>query len=82
MEPTIQKSELEREFERLYQRLLHQQGNDLALIFSSQGDYQKALAWYQKALVAREKVLGTDHPDTVSARSSIANIQAEQQGLT
>jgi tetratricopeptide (TPR) repeat protein len=40
--------------------------------YFQQGDYIKALKWYQKALAIREQFLGAEHPDTASTYSDIA----------
>jgi tetratricopeptide (TPR) repeat protein len=37
----------------------------MANVFRSQGEYQKAQEWYQRALDGFEKTLGKDHPDTL-----------------
>jgi len=39
----------------------------MALVFNSQGEYDKALKWYQRALDGQEKSLGKDHPSTLTA---------------
>ena len=41
-------------------------------MYSEQGNYPQALAYYQKALAIREKVLGKDHPDTAFSCNNIA----------
>ena len=40
--------------------------HNMASIFGKQGQYEKALEWYQRALAGKEKALGVDHPDTLS----------------
>jgi len=37
----------------------------MASVFCKQGEYDKALKWYQRALDGSEKSLGMDHPHTV-----------------
>jgi len=46
--------------------------NGIAGVYSNQGEYSKALEWYEKALAIYEKVLGKEHPNTVSTYNSIA----------
>jgi len=58
-----------------YGRLLH----NIAFIYSSQGDYPRALEWYQKAIAINEKVLGKEHPDTAAIYNNIAAVY-ERQG--
>lgn len=36
----------------------------MAIVYATQGKYDMALEWYQRALAGFEKNLGTDHPDT------------------
>lgn len=48
--------------------------NSIGGIFHSQGDYPKALKYYQKALNIREKVLGKEHPDTAIIYNNIGGI--------
>jgi len=38
--------------------------NNMAVVFRRQGQYEKALGLYERALAGREKALGIDHPDT------------------
>jgi tetratricopeptide (TPR) repeat protein len=37
----------------------------MALVFNNQGQYEKALKWYGRALDGREKTLRKDHPSTL-----------------
>jgi tetratricopeptide (TPR) repeat protein len=39
--------------------------NNMGLVFDNQGEYGKALEWYQRALDGCEKTLGKDHPSTL-----------------
>lgn len=50
----------------------------IAFIFLSQGDYAKALEWYEKALEAREEALGKEHPDTAAACNNVALVYDHQ----
>ena len=36
------------------------------------GEYDIALAWYQRALYGRERVLGKGHPSTIEAANIVA----------
>jgi len=40
--------------------------NNMAMVFRSQGQYEKALGLYERALAGREKTLGVDHPATLT----------------
>jgi tetratricopeptide (TPR) repeat protein len=46
----------------------------MAAVYDNQGKYDKALLWYQKALVIVEKVLGKERWMTVSVCNSIAEV--------
>jgi tetratricopeptide (TPR) repeat protein len=39
--------------------------DNMANVFYSQGEYSKALEWYQRALDSRENTLGKDHLDNL-----------------
>ena len=41
------------------------------------GDYPQVMAWYEKALVIQEKVLGKEHPDTATTYHNIAIVFKE-----
>ena len=41
--------------------------NNLATLYKSMGDYEKALPLYQRALEISEKVLGPQHPRCCSS---------------
>ena len=51
---------------------------DIARVFDSQGEYTKALEWYEKALAIKEKVLGKEHPDTAKTYNNIATVYDSQ----
>jgi len=59
----------------------------MALGFDKQGQYQKALELYERALAGRQKALGVDHSYTQTTLRGLANLhkragQTEQaQGL-
>jgi len=44
----------------------------MARVFDNQGEYGKALEWYQRALDSCENNLGKDHPSTLYTISSMA----------
>ena len=46
----------------------------MALVYSAQGDYAKALEYYEKDLEISERVLGSDHPDTATTYNNMANV--------
>ncbi|KAF8459221.1 hypothetical protein BDZ91DRAFT_852054 [Kalaharituber pfeilii] len=48
------------------------QSTIIAVLFDTMGQYDKALEYYQRALVGREKALGTEHPDTLTIVNNIA----------
>ncbi len=39
--------------------------------------YEKALKYTKKALAVKEKVLGTEHPDTATTYNSIAGVDKD-----
>jgi tetratricopeptide (TPR) repeat protein len=45
--------------------------NNIGMVYSKQGDYEKALEWNRKALVIFEKVLGKAHPDLAKVYNNI-----------
>ena len=45
--------------------------NDIGLVYDEQGDYDKALEYYFKALAIYEKVLGMEHPFTATSYNNI-----------
>ncbi|RUP51353.1 Tetratricopeptide repeat-domain-containing protein [Jimgerdemannia flammicorona] len=46
--------------------------NNLAALYNSQGKYDKAEPLYERALIIREKVLGSEHPDTAQYLNNLA----------
>ncbi|KAF8468787.1 hypothetical protein BDZ91DRAFT_645506, partial [Kalaharituber pfeilii] len=46
---------------------------NVALIFHEQGQYFKALEWYERALAGSEKTLGAGHPDTLTTVHNMAS---------
>jgi len=56
--------------------------NNIALVYDNQGEYPKALEWFQKALAICEKVLGKEHPDTAMTYNNIAMVYNNQGDYT
>eukprot|EP01031_Cornospumella_fuschlensis_P026840 gene26840-32438_t len=54
--------------------------DDLAVLYSSQGLYDKSEPLYVQCLEKRRVVLGEDHPDTLSSMNNLAALY-ESQGL-
>ncbi len=46
--------------------------NALANLFSSKGDYDRALPMYEECLAKSKRVLGEDHPDTLASLNNLA----------
>jgi hypothetical protein len=49
--------------------------DNLALLLSDQGDLAGARPLYERALAIREKVLGPEHPDTISLKNAASLFQ-------
>ena len=47
-------------------------------MYREQGDYVKALEYYEKALAISERVLGKEHPDTAATYNNIAVVYRAQ----
>ena len=45
--------------------------NNIGLVLDDEGKHEEALNYYQKALAIREKVLGTEHPNTATTYHNI-----------
>jgi hypothetical protein len=43
----------------------------MAIVFKNQGQYEKTLEWYGRALDGYEKTLGKDHPGTLNTVHNI-----------
>ena len=56
--------------------------NNIANVYQVQGDYTKALEYYQKALDIRIKTLGTGHPETGTTYNNIAGVYQDQGDYT
>jgi tetratricopeptide (TPR) repeat protein len=48
--------------------------NNLGLVFSSQGKYDKALEYYRKSLAIYEKALGPEHPEVAWPLSAMGGV--------
>ena len=52
--------------------------NGLAMLYDSQGKYEKAESLYQNSLVILEKALGKNHPDVAVCLNNLAEIYRVQ----
>jgi pentatricopeptide repeat protein len=70
----------DKEAEATYRRVLEASTtvNDLGSVLFRQGKYEEAEAMYQRALEAREKVLGQEHPDTLTGVNSLGSVLFRQ----
>jgi tetratricopeptide (TPR) repeat protein len=50
---------------------------NLANLYYAKGDYDNAEPLYQRALEILEKVLGAEHPNTVTIRDNLEDCRAE-----
>ena len=66
----------------LYRNEFDNSAFDIAFIYNSQGEYDKAVYWYQKARDISEHVLGLEHPDTVAIYNNIANVYHDKNDYT
>ena len=53
--------------------------NNMAGVYQEQGDYEKALEYYEKDLEISERVLGSDHPSTATTYNNMAGVYKEQR---
>ncbi|KAL7266585.1 hypothetical protein RUND412_010865 [Rhizina undulata] len=54
--------------------------HDMAIVFSKEGQHDKALMWYRWALTGRQKVLGSNHLATLDTVNNMA-VVFRKQGL-
>ncbi|MBQ8463200.1 MAG: tetratricopeptide repeat protein [Prevotella sp.] len=47
------------------------------MVFRSQGEYSKAIEYFQRALDILEKSKGLDHPTTKKVRNRVEEMQAK-----
>jgi CHAT domain-containing protein/Tfp pilus assembly protein PilF len=52
--------------------------HNLAILYSSKGDFARSELLYQRALAIREKVLGPEHPDLAASLSNLALLYSER----
>ena len=52
--------------------------HNLAGVYRDQGDYDKALEYYEKSREIKEKVLGKDHRDTATTYNNMAGVYRDQ----
>ena len=52
--------------------------NNLALLYQDKGDYDKVLPLLEQTLAVRERVLGVEHPDTLSSRNNLAMLYQDK----
>ena len=48
--------------------------NDLAILFYSKGEYDRALPLYEECLAKNKRVLGDDHPNTLASLNNLAEL--------
>ena len=48
----------------------------------NQGNYEQAGAFYMRYLEARERLVGPDHPDTLSTVANLAGLHKRKDGIT
>jgi tetratricopeptide (TPR) repeat protein len=53
--------------------------NNLAALYRSQGKYEEAEPLYLQALEIAERVLGANHPNTVTFRENLKYLRTQQQ---
>lgn len=52
--------------------------NNIGCVYRVQGDYEKALEYYKKALIIKEQVLGIEHPSTATTYNNLADAYAKR----
>ena len=69
----------------MYDSILHQHPdtamsyNNIGLVYNSQGDYDQALEYCQKALEIFEKALGAEHPYTKTVKENIELLKTKME---
>jgi tetratricopeptide (TPR) repeat protein len=52
--------------------------NSLVRLYQDQGEYEKAEPLFSKALEARRRVLGSQHPDTLETAARLRQLYLDQ----
>ena len=52
--------------------------HNLAALYEDQGDYKKALEYYERCREIQKKVLGTDHPSTATTYNNMAGVYQDR----
>ena len=52
--------------------------HNIARVYKDQGNYEKALEYYRKAQVIKEKMLGKEHPSTATTYNNMASVYQDQ----
>jgi tetratricopeptide (TPR) repeat protein len=52
--------------------------NNLGLVYEAKWQYDKAIEYYEKALVIQKKTVGEDHPDTVNSYNNLGGAYYEK----
>jgi len=55
--------------------------NNLAVLLQDQGELAAASPLLERALATYERVLGTDHPDTATARANLGSLRGRRKLL-
>lgn len=53
--------------------------NNIGFLYWKQGDYEKALEYYTKALEIYSSILGEDHPITVKVKKKSSEAKAKMK---
>jgi hypothetical protein len=60
---------------------MRRRGRCIALVLQAEGDLAGARPFHERALAAREKALGAEHPDTAESLSNLALLLQAQDDL-
>ena len=52
--------------------------HNIAYVFDNQGEYGKAMEWYERVLAGKEKFVGKYHPSTLGTVNNIAMVFNER----
>ncbi len=53
--------------------------NNLAVLYENQEKYEEAEKLYKRALSIHEKILGENHPDTITIKENLANLNKNRK---